>query len=379
VNPRWFLGLTVFGFVLFIAAVTMYMSSGETPRPRADERKAILAELASDEAGEGGVSLREHFTKLRAARESATAERERLAERARPHRPRVSNHWREQIGQLADRIDDTAVRLRSDISGSPVVRLAAGAAEIQSGRADAAVQEFDRVLAKRPADVTALSGKASALVTMERFEEAAGVYAELVRTAPGDTVARYNYGVLLYRLARFGEAAEQFRRLVEIDPKHARGQYNLATLAQRAGRLDEAREAWEVFTRLEPRAANGWFNLGVVWMDFNRPIDAVRCFLEAAAINPEDSDAWLNLGLAYGAAGHLEAALEAITKADAVAPCDPTIMRCLADLHSVLADQGGPGAETHRHLAAALEEKLRPPDEQQTEQGPVAATAAEGD
>jgi tetratricopeptide (TPR) repeat protein len=372
VNSRWSLSLTVLGFVVFVAALAIYMSYEEPPRPPVGARPPILDELASEDSGDAGISLREHFTKLRNARERASAERERLAEQPKPRRRKASPPWRERIGRLAEQIDETAVHLRSNVRGSPVAKLAAGSAAIQKGRPDAAIEEFDQILARKPADVAALSGKAAALVTMRRFDEASKVYAELVRIAPRDTTARYNFGVLLYRLSRFGEAAEQFRRLVETDPGHTRGQYNLATLAQRAGHLEEAREAWEAFTRLEPRAANGWFNLGVVWMDFNQPLEAVSCFSEFVGIRPEDADGWLNLGLAYAAAGHLEPALEAITRADAAAPCDGTIMRCLANLHGFLADQGGPEAERHRRAAISLEDEIKLLQQTAEDKQPVA-------
>jgi tetratricopeptide (TPR) repeat protein len=371
--------LTVFGFVAFVAALAVYMSSDEPERPRTEERKTVFSELAPGETGDDVISLREHFAKLRRARENATAEAERRAEQPKPHRRKTSRAWRARIGQVAEQIDEAAVRLRSNVAGSRITKLAEATADIQSRRPEAAMQRFDQVLERRPEDVAALSGKAAALVTMRRFEEATDVYAELVRLAPRDAAARYNYGVLFYRLARFGEAAEQFRELVDIDPGHARGQYNLATLAQRAGRLEEAREAWEAFTRLEPKAANGWFNLGVVWMDFNRPVEAVECFSEVVQLDAADADAWLNLGLAYGAAGHLQPALEAITKADAVSPCDPTIMRCLADLHGILADEGGPDAESHRRQATLLEERLQRPSEEKRLPDSVVETPAQSD
>lgn len=355
-SNRSVLILVISGLVVFVAAISLYMSGDEAPA-----RPARLPNLSGDLAGDAPnahrSSMREDFSALRKAREQAS-ERQIIADRAPPPRGGRAADWRRQFERLAGQFDDAAARMRSNLGNSSTAKLVAGAAEMQAGQPAAAVEQFDRILAKSPNDVIALSAKAAALVTAERFEEAAETYAALVRVAPQDAAAAYNFGVVSYRLGRYGVAEDQFRRAVRIDAGHAPAWYNLATLAQRSGRLTEAREAWRRFLDLQPEVPAAWFNLGVVWMDFNEPMEAVACFSRAAQLRPDDRDGWLNLGLAYAAAEHWTAALEAMNRADAASPCDPLVMNCLAQLHGAIAELGGPDAEIHRRMVAGLRLEL---------------------
>jgi tetratricopeptide (TPR) repeat protein len=335
VKGRYALLVCALSFVVFVAALSFYMLSFDQPAPV--QPWTLSDELAGGASDRAGPSLREHFGRLRGVRERAS-QKQVAGQQPEPRRREPAGLWRERLGQLAERADEAAVRFRSNALDPATARFAAGVADMQSGRQDEAIAVFDGVLARRPEDTAALSAKASSLVAIGRFEEAASAYAKLLALAPQDATVRYNYGVVLYRLSRFSEAAERFREVAAMEPNHAKCQYNLATLAQRAGRLGEARAAWQAFTRLEPGVASGWFNLGVVWMDFDRPMEAAYCFGQVVAIDANDAAGWLNLGLAYAAADHLEAALEAVKRADAASPCDGAIMSSLAELQTALAE-----------------------------------------
>ncbi|MBN2561590.1 MAG: tetratricopeptide repeat protein [Phycisphaerae bacterium] len=378
-NNRWFIPIALAAFAILVVALRAYLVSGDDlshtqiagrqsddtalPEPNGSPGAAPTADVSGKSAGEASRRL----------------DRRRIAGRnSAPATGRWAQvSWRQLGAHLARRVDDTAVRLRSNLTGTAFIQCAQGWADMQADDHAAAVEHFDRALARRPDHVPALSAKAAALVALDRFDEAAVLYADVVRRAPEGTAARYNYGVLLYRQAKFAEATQQFRELVCIDPNHARGQYNLATLAQRAGRISEARDAWEAFTRLEPDIASAWFNLGVVQMDFDAPLAAARCFDRFVGLVPDDPDGWLNLGLAYVSAGHLYAALDALTTAEGLAPCNAAILRHLADLHTLLAEQGGRDADHHRQLAALLQEQAEADEEDAPASHAVAAAPAE--
>lgn len=356
-NNRALLALAVSGFVVFVAAMSFYMSIDAAPAAP-DPAQSVYAELARPPQESARTSLREQFVRLRSAREEAS-EKQALADQAPRKKRGQATSWRRQMERVAEQLDEAATRLRSNLADAPTGRLIAGAVEMQAGQPAAAVEQFDRILARVPGDPSALSAKGAALVGAGNFEEAADAYAELVRRMPNDAAAGYNYGVVLYRLGRFGEAGEQLGRVVRIDRRHALAWYNLATLAQRSGRLADARDAWQAFLELRPEVPSGWFNLGVVWMDFDEPMEAVACFSRVAELRPDERDGWLNLGLAYAAAGHWMAAMESMNRADAVAPCDPLVTICLAQLHAVMARLGGPDAAAHKQMAGTLAENAK--------------------
>lgn len=278
-----------------------------------------------------------------------------------PSRKQEASAWsdvRRRLATAATRVDEAAVRLRSNLRDRPFTNVAAGLAEAQAGRHAAAIRSFDQALARAPDDRTALAAKAASLTSLGRFDEATRLYERVIERAPGDVAARYNYGVLLYRRARFQEAAEQFREAVRLRPDHARAQYNLASLAQRAGRLAEARDAWRAYARLKPEVASAWMNLGIVLMDFQQPAQAADCFERALELDAEAPDSYLNLGLAYLAEGNGELALDVMAVAEELSPCDPVVLRHLAAVHDALARAGGTGAEQHRHMADRLMDEV---------------------
>lgn len=383
VNTRFLIPVSIFAFGVFITVISWYASSEDEPaarmpvRPRAaagppvshDTRQPSPISPSSPlarppsapppgqpAAAPARTSVRNRLDQVREPRVGA----KRTGPRAKPSRPAPRPTWTDRLrlaAALADRLDDAVSRLRSNLLSHTFAQLFVASHDAQTGQIDAAVLRLDRILARSPEDAAAQSAKAAALVAAGQYEQAADLYAAVVLQAPQDAAARYNFGVLLCRQARLTEATEQFRRLVAIDPNHARGWYNLATLCQRAGRLAEARDAWETFVELQPNAAAGYFNLGIVWMDFDEPLQAAWCFKRVTMLTPDAPDAWLNLGLAYAAADHPYPALEALTAAADRMPCDPTVLRGLADLHERLAADGGPGAATHRRLAASLKAK----------------------
>lgn len=340
VASRWFIPIFVAAFVVAILALRAYFSTTEDPRPRraiGRLESAIVHPSPSD----------------------------RPVRRARPasprHRSRVIG-----IGQLAAdlarRLDDLAVRTRSNLSRSTPVLFLRGRFDHLSGEPRAAIGHFDQLLARQPDNVPALLSKAAAHLVLGELDEAADAYRHVLRLVSTSADARYNLGVLLCRGGRFDEASDQFRALVRAHADHTRGQHNLAVLAQNAGRISEARDAWLASTRLQPELPEAWFNLGVIWLDYDRPLDAATCFARVTALSPADPDAWLNLAHAYSLAGDLDAALHALDTAEDLAPCNPVILRRLADHHRRMAAQRPDDATHHLDLAVRWEDQIDPTD-----------------
>ncbi len=367
-NPRWFIPLLLLGFVIVVAALSMYLTSGE-PLPRRDiaalRSKPTHATGGSSAERNGSIDgsslVRSDATAVRASRDHRAKEktvRENRRDVRRTNQRTRGVPLRMVAGQLADRLDNGAVRFRSNLADSATIQYLVGIVEIYCGKQNAAIERFDRILYRRPNHTAALAAKAGVLISVERFEDAARTYRRLLDVSPNDIAARYNYGVLLCRQSRFSEAGTQLRALIRLDPNHAAGQYNLASIAQRAGALSEARDAWQAYTRLRSRSVTGWFQLGVVWMDFDQPLDAAFCFRQAVRLNPGDPQAWLNLGFACAAADHLYPALDALRTANEMTPCDPLLLRRLAELHITLATLSTEVDEEPRLAASRIRDQI---------------------
>jgi len=272
--------------------------------------------------------------------------------------PAAPPGWKNALLSLAEQADLAAVRLRSNYENGPAFVLDRAYDALAAGRFDAALRDFDAVLAREPGSFRAWSGRGESLVGLNRFDEAAEAYARAVAFEGAGQTERYNYGVVLYRLSRNSEAATQFREVVAKDADHAEAHYNLATLAQRDGRLAEAQAEWTAFTRLQPNVAGGWFNLGIVQMDYDRPQEAVECFKKVIALDLNDADAHINLAMALLAADQPNEALKALETAELRLPGDRVVLRYLADVHTQLAESGDPRAVMHRQQADAYRTRI---------------------
>ncbi|MEK6642422.1 MAG: tetratricopeptide repeat protein [Planctomycetota bacterium] len=343
-TSRWFIPFSLLVFAVLVGGLWTYLSATEEPTPARWVRSS--RGLLMD------VEPVEHSPTIPVTDPSVVTK----------HKKKPTRHFVEpptmQWSDVAAHLDEASVKLRLDATDSTTGELLGAQRDLDAGRHHAALRAYDSVLVKSKSNTVALAGRAAALTALERLDDVEASYEFLIRIAPRDAAARYNFGVLLYRRGKHGEASTQFRELVTMQPDHARGHYNLATLAQRAGRLAEARDEWLAFTRLEPSVPSGWFNLGVVQMDFEEPLDAARCFAVYTVIRPDEADGFTNLGAAHAAAGDVIEAMEAMTAADGMAPCDPMVMTALVDLHEAFIDMDVEHAQMHRAQALCINEQL---------------------
>lgn len=358
-SPKWFIPLSIGAFVVLVGGPWAYLSLTQERFAGLDEptHKNLFDDVDSYDRGRTQAVTASYPStsdgEITPIVFDETDERGEKNKVAAPSRPR-----RAPLMIVLDRMDEASVRLRNDPNANAVIQYGRGVAAVRQGRPEEALSHFDWVLKSDPKNTAVLEAKAAALVELNRFDDAETEYARLTQIAPEDLNARYNHAVVLYRLSRFREAAEQLREVVRREPEHAEAHYNLASLAQREGRLAEARESLEVFTRRRPEVMSGWFNLGVVLMDLDLPQAAADCFKTVASADPLDADAHLNLGIAYSWAGEYDLALGPMERANELLPCDDTILKYLAALHDLLADQAGPESEEHRRIATTLSEQV---------------------
>lgn len=239
---------------------------------------------------------------------------------------------------LAMELDRRSLRWRSNLSRNPTLITLEAWLDYSAGDIEGADGLFRRAIELRDDYLPALRGRAMAMMSANRYRNAADAFRMLCDAYPSDAEAHYNHGVLLTRIGQFGRATAAFNSALSIDPKHARSLYNLAAIAQRDGRLADARDYWERFTQVEPNVISVWFNLGIVYMDFRQPLEAANCFEAAVSINPDDVVTRVNLALAYMEAGHLEAAECTLQLANEDEPCTPAVLDALVEANRRIAE-----------------------------------------
>ncbi len=157
-----------------------------------------------------------------------------------------------------------------------------GTAYKLQGDYDAAIAEFDISLRMHPNDHQALLSKALVLQKLQRWEEAGGVFAEVIARGLGGPGERVALGRALFKLERYEEAVEHFRKavdmpsspfsLVKSDEHMPRIMWSLSL--QALGRFDEAAEVFE--EGLERSPDDIYLLAEYAWLQATCPDESIR-------------------------------------------------------------------------------------------------------
>lgn len=210
----------------------------------------------------------------------------------------------ELLGRLQERLGDR------EAAAAAFVR--AGQAAASAGRLEEAVALFARA-AEHP---TAAAGDAElglgeALRLLGRPDEALEHLRRAVDLREPSPWASGTLGQVLRDLGRYEDAIAALRRTLELDPSLEWAAVDLADVLVEAGRVDDARRALEQALRRTPDSV--WIHVTLANVVFSAGgEEEALCLLEQArAIDPTDTRPLSMQAEIHGAAGRLEAALEA--------------------------------------------------------------------
>lgn len=137
-----------------------------------------------------------------------------------------------------------------------------------------------------------------------------------------------------YVLARDGPlpALPHYQKAVEWDPNSAPIRHDYAVLLAGLGRAAEAAEQLEAACRLDPTSAEYRYKLALAFNELGEIKKTINDLREAVRLDPQHARAWYNLGLALNEVGQPQAGLDALIRAEAAAPADPSIPYARATL-----------------------------------------------
>jgi Tfp pilus assembly protein PilF len=124
------------------------------------------------------------------------------------------------------------------------------------GKADAAIDEYLRLLRQQPGEAIAHFNVALLYKKQRRYREALSAFEEAVRHGidqPEDAYAEM--GTVHSEMLDAGAAREMFERALHIAPGHIQALFNLAGLCEESGDRDRAIELYERVLSIEP---NHW-------------------------------------------------------------------------------------------------------------------------
>lgn len=150
---------------------------------------------------------------------------------------------------------------------------------------------------------------ANQFVQLERYEEAAQIYASLLEKKPGDTILLANLGGALTKLGRHDEAKTVLEYALELDPQNINARINLGGVLQAKKDFHAAiRNALEAVS-LSPTSAVAFNNLGCAFGGVNMMHEALHAYQTAQQLDPDHLEAGLNVAMTLIQLGRIEEGL----------------------------------------------------------------------
>ncbi|HEY9867592.1 MAG TPA: tetratricopeptide repeat protein [Candidatus Obscuribacterales bacterium] len=199
-----------------------------------------------------------------------------------------------------------------------------GTALVMQFKLDGASEQFDKVLARDPANAIAHTGKA--MVAINRLQSSS------------KAVIDKRAGLLM-------EAESEARLAVSNDPQFAPARYALGLALKEQEKNAEAYKAFQEAVELDPQYSDGYAGLGMIELGEDRLAEAMSNFRKAIELNPGNSTAHYGLGEALLRQGLVEEAIKELN-------ISLYQFRNSAPVHLAL----GKAYETQGNIAAALKQ-----------------------
>jgi tetratricopeptide (TPR) repeat protein len=181
----------------------------------------------------------------------------------------------------------------------PPARLGLAAAALRAGQPDAAIEQYEALVALDPksGSVRQLLGLAYRL----KGDDATAIasFQKAIELDPNDPHAPLALGDLLQKTGRTQEAVPLYRRVLQLQPNDPAALNNLAfLLSETGGNLDEALQLALQAQRLMAGQPNVADTVGWIYVKQNMPGSAVQIFRTLVKKNPDKATYHYHLGAA---------------------------------------------------------------------------------
>jgi tetratricopeptide (TPR) repeat protein len=195
-----------------------------------------------------------------------------------------------------------------------------GNALLQKGRADEALEQFQKALEINPIYVDAHSNLGAALFQKGQVDSAIVQYKNALEINPNYAQANYNLGLALLQKGQVEDGIAQYKKAVKINPYYPEAHNNLGNALLQNGQVDEALEQFQKALEINRNYVDAHCNLGVALFQKGQVDDAVAEYKRAVEINPNYVEARYNLGNALFKKGQPDEAIEQFQKALEINP-----------------------------------------------------------
>ena len=274
---------------------------------------SIAAENGNDRAAVAALQAAAHTVSIRlrkAVADRAGAVADRLVW-AGPDRTAV----RSELGLAAAHI---ATEVRPD--HAPSLR-AYAAALFTAGRAEDALEAYNRVIGLDPRNGWNFNNRGNALIALKRYEDALASYEQAVALAPRNRATLQGRANAFFALGRYAEALTSIEEALALNPHNGDTLHARGVCLRVLGRSEEALDSYAQALRAE--TTDQWIihgSRGVALVALGRFEEAAAAFDQAVAGPLHDASAHENRGICLAAVGALESALAELDEAAALEP-----------------------------------------------------------
>ncbi|MDD8016152.1 MAG: tetratricopeptide repeat protein [Acidobacteriota bacterium] len=154
------------------------------------------------------------------------------------------------------------------------------------------------------------NARANDLFERGRYDEAAGLYREILAVNPDLAAIHFNLGDCAYNLRRYDEAVSSFREAIRLKPDFFEAYANLANACGRLKKFEEAILVFDKAIQAFPENAGLFYSLGLLHLNLGHGAKAAEYLEISAAIDPKNPSPFYSLGIAYTQTGDLGKAIK---------------------------------------------------------------------
>jgi serine/threonine-protein kinase len=221
--------------------------------------------------------------------------------------------------------------------------------------ADKAVYAAEQAgrLAQDVAEVHASLG--SVYLNTGRHAEALAQLRRALELAPNSDEGHRRLGYAYLAAGKEAEALAALTKAIEVNPYNWLNHNQLGAAQMQLGHYPEAIAAFRKVIELEPDNVNGWNDLGAAQLQIGEYEQSVEAFQKALALQPT-ADTYTNLGIANAWLGRFGEARPYYEKAVELAPNSEAWLGNLGDVYRWLGDRPRANATYDRAIALAYKE-----------------------
>lgn len=148
-------------------------------------------------------------------------------------------------------------------------------------------------------DLSEKSQLAKQAISQGRFEEAAALYATLVKAVPGNAGLLMNLGMALHMAGEHRAAVARLRGALKLDARLTPAWLMLGLAHMKLAEPSKAVDPLQRVLKAEPNNRTALLEIADAFLSINQPEEAARNFERLAGLDPTSPKPWQGLGLSY--------------------------------------------------------------------------------